>query len=86
MKTRCRNTKIKDAHRYSLRGITYDPSWENFENFYKDMGDKPEGRSLDRIDNNKGYSKENCRWATPKEQRLNQERMDGKIPTSHKLS
>ena len=75
MKTRCNNTKLPNAKNYSGRGITYDPSWEYFINFYNDMGDKPEGRSLDRIDNDKGYSKENCRWATGHEQRMNQRRM-----------
>jgi len=65
MKTRCTNTKIPNAKYYSGRGISYDPSWESFQTFYQDMGDKPEGLSLDRINNDKGYSKENCRWATP---------------------
>jgi hypothetical protein len=75
MKTRCNNTKLPNAKDYSGRGITYDPHWESFINFYNDMGDKPEGKSLDRIDNDKGYSKENCRWATGHEQRMNQRRM-----------
>ena len=42
--------------------------WSSFESFYRDMGDRPEGCTLDRINNKKGYSKENCRWATQKEQ------------------
>jgi hypothetical protein len=48
--------------------ITYDKRWDNFELFLEDMGERPEGHSIDRIDNTKGYYKENCRWATHKEQ------------------
>lgn len=71
MKKRC-NRPTKDAHRYIGRGIGYDPKWEAFEGFYKDLASryKP-GLSLDRIDNNKGYSADNCRWATAKEQSNN---------------
>ena len=61
MKSRCRPTS-KRADRYFDRGIGYTPEWEKFEGFYADMGDCPEGLELDRIDNDKGYSKENCRW------------------------
>ena len=53
--------------------ITYSKEWEYFENFYRDMGEKPsENHSLDRIDVNGNYSKENCRWATHAEQMWNQ--------------
>jgi hypothetical protein len=51
--------------------VNYDPRWDSFELFLSDMGERPKDMSLDRIDNNKGYSKENCRWATAKNQTLN---------------
>lgn len=60
---RCSNPRNSHFKNYGLRGITVDPSWKNFENFYADMGDRPQGHSIDRIDNDKGYFKANCRWA-----------------------
>lgn len=66
---RCNNPKNTSYKYYKGRGITYCERWDKFENFFEDMGERPSVKySLDRIDNNKGYYKENCRWATSKEQ------------------
>lgn len=70
---RCDNPKNKDYAHYGGRGITVCERWGNsFENFYRDMGDKPSPRhSIDRIDNSKGYSPDNCIWATKAQQARN---------------
>lgn len=68
MRHRCNNPRNKQYMDYGGRGITVCERWENFENFYADMGDRPEGLSLDRINNDKGYSPDNCRWSTSSEQ------------------
>lgn len=74
MKQRCNNTKGKHYKSYGGRGIAVCEQWNKFESFYADMGESPAGMSLDRIDNNKDYSRDNCRWATQKEQCSNQRR------------
>jgi len=75
MKTRCENPNSTRWEYYGGRGITICREWlYSFEAFYQDMGDKPEGLSLDRIDVNGDYELSNCRWATQSEQCLNQRR------------
>lgn len=65
MKTRCNNSNRHSAHRYKGTGITYDKRWESFVCFLEDMGERPDGKTLDRKDAHGHYCKENCRWADP---------------------
>lgn len=72
MKSRCNNPNNVRYHRYGGKGISYNPSWETFAGFYKDMyGSYDESLQLDRIDNDGNYTKDNCRWVSAKENSLN---------------
>lgn len=68
MRRRCNSPKEPSYRRYGGRGIKVCPEWANFEQFLADMGPAPAGLTLDRENNDKGYSKDNCRWATALEQ------------------
>lgn len=68
MKARCDYPKVNGYSRYGGRGISYDIRWGLFANFLADMGERPEGMTLDRIDGDKHYYKENCKWSTRAEQ------------------
>jgi hypothetical protein len=71
---RCTNSASPVYRDYGGRGITVDPNWSDFARFLADMGERPEGLELERVNNELGYSKANCRWATRKEQMLNTRR------------
>ena len=73
MRRRCSSPKHPHFDRYGGRGITVCAEWEaSFEAFLSDMGIRPTGMTLDRKDNELGYFKDNCRWATKSEQNANQ--------------
>lgn len=71
MRERCINANHKSYPDYGGSGIKVCKEWDNFAAFFKDMGEKPKGMSLDRKDSTKGYYKDNCRWATTVQQNNN---------------
>jgi len=73
MKSRCYNEDNNRFYLYGARGITVCDRWlDSFENFFADMGERPDGCSLDRIDVNGNYDPHNCRWSTSEQQSRNQ--------------
>ena len=79
MHDRCRNPRNKRYESYGARGIAVCERWASFETFYADMGDRPEGKTLNRIDNDGPYAPWNCEWGTDKEQARN--KRDNKLLT-----
>lgn len=82
MKYRCDNPDAQAFDDYGGRGIAYSPEWASFEAFFADMGERPTPEhSIHRVDNDLGYSKDNCKWALPLEQASNR-RLPAHAPTS----
>lgn len=93
MRRRCRNNNKNrpDYKNYAGRGISFCNEWDSFSSFLNDMGKRPEGTTLERVDNNKGYSKDNCIWANRKIQERNKRTnrvfsIDGKLMTVAEIS
>lgn len=87
MKNRCDNPTYWAYKHYGGRGISYDPRWNDFGEFLSDMGERPGKQySLDRIDNDADYTKDNCRWVTQKEQVSNSSRVINAKVTAEMLA
>lgn len=71
MRQRCADRNSRNYQKYGAKGVTVCERWQNFENFLADMGERPSGATLDRIDNRRGYEPGNCRWATQRMQQRN---------------
>ena len=87
MHDRCYNPNHRNYRHYGERGISVCKRWHKSENFMSDMGPKPSPiHSLDRINNNKNYSPSNCRWATHRQQRANQNNHKRSVVTPKEVS
>jgi len=78
MQTRCSNPNFIKYGSYGGRGIAICKRWlgrNGFQHFLADMGERPPGKSLDRKNNERGYTPKNCRWATPTEQARNRRKL-----------
>lgn len=74
LRDRCRNPSNKKFYLYGARGVTVCARWDNFSNFLEDMGPRPRGATIERVNSDKGYCPENCKWATYTEQNRNTSR------------
>jgi len=78
MRSRCTNPSHAGWRNYGGRGITVCPKWDSYDQFFKDMGPKPSGLTLERLDTSKGYRPGNCAWVTMRDN-LNNRRNTAKV-------
>lgn len=83
---RCENPNTAGYENYGGRGISVCDRWREFLNFLEDMGKRPKGKTIDRIDNNGNYEPENCKWSTPTEQSANQRKRKNKTSSYRGVS